>query len=41
MDPIIWLIYNGLLIVTGLLIVKIKKELKKEEDQKNDNIDNN
>lgn len=26
MDPIIWLIYNGLLIVTGLLIVKAKKE---------------
>lgn len=40
MNAIIWLIYNGLLIVTGLLIVKIKKE-KKEEDQKNDNIDNN
>lgn len=40
MNAIIWLIYNGLLIVTGLLIVKIKKE-KKEEEQKNDNIDNN
>lgn len=26
MNAIIWLIYNGLLIVTGLLIVKAKKE---------------
>lgn len=35
MNAIIWLIYNGLLIVTGLLIVKIKKE-KKERNKKNE-----
>lgn len=40
MNAIIWLIYNGLLIVTGLLIVKIKKK-KKIGGKKNDNIDNN
>lgn len=39
MNPIIWLIYNVLLIVTGLLIVKIKKE-KNRRNKKNDNIDN-
>lgn len=29
MNAIIWLIYNGLLIITGLLIVKIKKNKKR------------
>ena len=28
MNAIIWLIYNGLLIVTGLFIVTIKKKKK-------------
>lgn len=35
MNAIIWLIYNGLLIVTGLFIVTIKKK-KKRGSKKNE-----
>lgn len=31
MNAIIWLIYNGLLIVTGLLLVQIKKRKKERK----------